>query len=85
MRTPDTIQGMVTDSRCGSRHAQTEPAQCVRACVAQGGKYVLDDGSSLYELSDQRGAERYAGRKVKVDGFLGDDSRYLKVTSMEPL
>ena len=85
LRTPEAFQGMITDSRCGNRHSQTEPAQCVRACVAQGAQYVLDDGKRLYKLSDQCDAERYAGRKVKVNGFLGEDSRYLKVSSMQPL
>jgi len=85
LQTPEIFQGMITDSRCGSRHSQTEPAWCVRACVAQGAQYVLDDGKRLYKLSDQRDAERYAGRKVSVSGSLGDDSRYLKVSSMQPL
>lgn len=84
LRTPEVFQGMITDSRCGIHHSQAESARCVRACVAQGAKYMLDDGGNLYELSDQRDADSYAGRKVRVRGFLGEDSRYLKVSSMQP-
>lgn len=79
------IQGVVTDSRCGSRHPQTENAQCVRACVSRGGKYVLDDGKGLYELSSQHDAEKFAARKVRVRGVLEKGAHYVHVQSMELL
>ncbi len=82
---PETITGMITDSRCGIRHLQAESAQCVRACVARGARYVLDDGRNLYELSDEHGAERFASREVRVKGLLGKDSRNLKIVSIDPL
>jgi hypothetical protein len=77
--------GVVTDSRCALYHHPIENAQCVRVCVSLGGKYLLDDGKGLYELSDQRGAERYAARKVKVRGLVENGSQYLKLISIEPL
>ena len=80
-----TITGIVTDSRCGARHLKADSAQCVRACVAQGAKYVLENGKTLYQLSDPRGADRYAAREVKVIGVLEDGARNLKIKSIEPL
>ena len=80
-----TIVGLVTDSRCGPRHARTDSAECVRACVAQGAKYILDDGKKLYELSDQLTARVYAAREVRVRGSFVKKSGYLTVESMESL
>ncbi len=80
-----TIVGLVTDSRCGPRHQGTDNAECVRACVAQGAKYVLDDGKKLYELSDQLTARAYAAREVRVRGSFVKKSGYLAVDSMVPL
>ncbi len=64
--------GMVADSRCGARHNPAlgkSPAECVRACVAHGAKYVLVDGDKVYALDGNTGdVEKFAGQRVKVSG-----------------
>lgn len=50
------------------------PAECTRACAGSGGKYVLLDSvnNEIYRLSAEKQvqqlAEKFAGRKVRVQG-----------------
>jgi hypothetical protein len=42
----------------------------VLECVKSGTKYALIEGNNVYELSDQKAPEKFAGQKVKVTGTL---------------
>jgi hypothetical protein len=70
---PKTFTGVVTDSMCGKDHAMmgVKPdSKCVLECVKSGSKYALLEGTNVYELSDQKAPEKFAGQKVKVTGTL---------------
>ena len=58
-------------------------AQCGIACVeVHGGQFVLFDGTEVYQLSDQQGAEEFAGQKVTVTGTLDARTRTIQVDSI---
>src|SRR5205814_9095181 len=67
-----TFNGMITDARCGARHAKDSnksPAECSRMCVRRGEQYLLVDGEKRYTLSgNPQVIERLAGQRVKVSG-----------------
>ncbi len=67
-----TFSGMITDSNCGARHAQDSgksPAECVRACVRKGAKYVLVDGEKAYFLEGSSDAlDKFAGQRATISG-----------------
>ncbi len=70
---PKTFTGVITDSMCGKDHAMmgVKPdSKCVLECVKSGSKYALLEGTNVYELSDQKAPEKFAGQKVKVTGTL---------------
>ena len=70
---PKTFTGVITDTMCGKDHGMmgVKPdSKCVLECVKSGSKYALLEGSNVYELSDQKGPEKFAGQKVKVTGTL---------------
>lgn len=70
---PKTFTGVITDSMCGKDHAMmgVKPdSKCVLECVKSGSKYALIEGANVYELSDQKAPEKFAGQKVKVTGTL---------------
>jgi hypothetical protein len=70
---PKTFTGVITDSMCGKDHAMmgVKPdSKCVLECVKSGSKYALIEGTNVYELSDQKAPEKFAGQKVKVTGTL---------------
>ena len=70
---PQTFTGVVTDAMCGKDHAMmgVKPdSKCVLECVKSGSKYALIEGANVYELSDQKAPEKFAGQKVKITGTL---------------
>jgi len=70
---PKTFTGVITDTMCGKDHSMmgVKPdSKCVLECVKSGSKYALLEGTNVYELSDQKAPEKFAGQKVKVTGTL---------------
>lgn len=79
-----TFVGNISDSMCGVKHMMPGgDKQCTVECVKSGSKYVLADPASgqVYELSDQKRPEAFAGEKVKVTGTL--KGKVITVTSIE--
>jgi hypothetical protein len=81
-----TFVGSISDSMCGLKHmmaGQTDK-QCTAECVKAGSKYVLADVAKgkVYQLSDQKKPEEFAGQKVKVTGTLKGDT--IQVVAIEP-
>ncbi len=83
---PQKYTGIVTDNMCKADHKSMNmgpDAKCARECVkSMGGKYVLWDGTTAWELSDQKRAEKFAARKVTVTGTVDDRAKTLKVDSI---
>ena len=80
--------GIITDSMCATgNHAPMRmgptDAECTVACIsAHGATYVLNDGRNVYELSDQRTPERFAGQKVRITGTLDTRTKTITVDSI---
>jgi len=78
------ISGMITDSKCGAKHAKgsrKSPAECTRACVRGGAKYTLVDGDKIYTLDGkEEQLERVAGERATIEGTL--DGSTIKVVSV---
>lgn len=81
-----TFVGNISDSMCGLKHMMPGKSdkECTLECVKGGGKYVLADPATgkVYELSDQKKPEEFAGQKVKVTGTLRRKDA-ITVTSIE--
>ena len=80
---PKTFTGVITDAMCGKDHSMmgVKPdAKCVTECVKRGSKYSLVVGDDVYELSDQKGPEKFAAQKVIVKGTL--DGKIIQVQSI---
>ncbi len=77
-----TFVGSIGDSMCGAKHMPGENAKdCTLGCVKEGSKYILIDPSGkIYQLSDQKTPEKFAGANVKVTGTLKGDT--ITVTSI---
>ena len=80
--------GIVTDSMCSSADHKgmrmgPSDAECTIACVlAHGALYVLYDGKEVYTLSDQKTPEKFAGKKVTVNGSLDAKTMTIQVASI---
>jgi hypothetical protein len=59
--------------------------QCVKACVKMDPnkwKYALTDGKNVWVLSDQKTPEKFAAKKVVVNGVLDARTKTIKVDSI---
>ena len=68
---PTTVTGILTDSMCTKKHMMPgkTDAECVRACVESGDKYVLVSAGKIYELKgNAKNLNTLAGQKVVVSG-----------------
>jgi hypothetical protein len=81
-----TVTGTVTDSMCGAAgHMMPgkSDAECVRACVKDGSKYVLVVDKDVYTLDgDAAQIDKFAGEKATVTGVLSGET--LKVATIKP-
>jgi type 1 fimbria pilin len=83
--------GTITDDMCPSGdHSRmrmgSNDAECTMACVsAHGALYVLYDGKTFYNLSDQKTPEKFAGKKVTVTGTLDAKTRTIAAESINPI
>lgn len=78
--------GVITDNMCGGDHKSMNmgpDAKCTTECVkSMGGKYALWDGKTAWVLSDQKGAEKFAAKKVVVTGTADAAGKTLHVDSI---
>ena len=78
-----TFVGSIGDSMCGAKHMMPGESDkdCTLGCVKEGAKFILIDPSGkIYQLSDQKTPQQFAGAKVKVSGTLSGDT--ITVTSI---
>lgn len=87
-----TYEGEIMDSGCAKNgshaqmekaHGATSDADCTRACVKAGAKYVLYMNGKAYDLDDQSKPAEFAGQKVKVTGKM-EQGNTIKVDNISP-
>jgi len=87
-QSPRTFTGVITDSMCATGdHSQMRmgptDAECTAACIDEhGATYVLYDGKNVYELSDQKTPQKFAGKRVTVAGALDAKGKTIQVRSI---
>lgn len=72
-----TMNGSISDSMCNGKHAakdehgvKVSDADCTKACVDKGGKYVFVSGGKTYQIANQdyAGLKDHAGHRVALTG-----------------
>jgi hypothetical protein len=88
-----TMTGQISDSMCGRSHkaavehgganAKMSDADCVKACIGKGAKYVFVSGGKVYEIANQDFASLadHAGHTVKLTGAVSGNA--VTVSSIE--
>ncbi|MDR3700677.1 MAG: hypothetical protein P4L56_13620 [Candidatus Sulfopaludibacter sp.] len=83
---PLTLTGTITDTMCGGDHSAMNmhpDLKCITECVkSMGAKYALWDGKTVYELSDQKGASKFAAQRVNVSGTVDSGTKTIQVVSI---
>jgi len=79
------MDATVTDSFCAANHKPLRlscDANGVRNRISAGAKYVLWDGRNAYVLSDQKAADQWAARRVRVLATLDAKTRQVRIISI---
>jgi hypothetical protein len=72
-----TWNGLISDSMCKAKHAtkgehgmKMSEAECTKACVDKGAKYVFVTGGKTYQIANQdfAGLKDHAGHRVALTG-----------------
>lgn len=82
-----TLEGTVSDAKCGATHAMNDAAACTKVCVDKGSDYALVVAAKVYTLhtsSAQEKAElaRLAGKAAKVTGDVTGEKVMVKSVAM---
>jgi hypothetical protein len=75
--TTQTLTGVISDDMCKSKHMMPghSDADCTRACVKSGSKYVLMVGDKMYVLKgDTKQLAQFAGKRVSVNGDIAGNA-----------
>lgn len=85
-----TMHGTISDSKCGAHHMAGEHdgkkmsgADCTKACVEGGAKYVFVSSGKVYQISNQDFSDLkdHAGHTVNLTGDVTGDS--IEVSKIE--
>jgi len=83
MAAEKTWTGVISDAKCGAKHAKTEHAgasadehDCVTKCAEGGQKYVFVEGGKTYQIANQDFADlkAHGGHHVALTGEMKGDS-----------
>lgn len=84
-------RGKISDSMCNASHKSAiehsgkklTDAECVKACIKDGAKYVFVHGKKVYNIENQdfAGLDEHAGHTVELTGEMTGDT--IKVSKIE--
>lgn len=82
-----TLEGTVSDAKCGAKHMMKDAAACTKACVDKGSDYALVVGDKVYTLKtssdkDKMDLGKLAGKMAKVMGDVTGDNVMVKSVAM---
>ncbi len=78
-----TVNGWVSDAKCGAKGANAGAEACTKKCVAAGEKMVLvtDGDNKVIAVENQDALKGHEGHHVTVTGTMGKDS--IKIESVK--
>ena len=79
-----TVNGWVTDAKCGAKMASAGGEACTKKCLAAGEKLVIvtDGDSKVLAVDNQDAVTAHAGHHVAVTGHVMGDSIHVENTKM---
>ena len=83
--TEKTYYGDISDSMCGATHKMTGgPAECTKACLKNGAKYVFVRQAKVWEISNQDFADlaNLAGEHARLKGTRSADGKSITIAEL---
>ena len=83
---PTTIDGWVSDSKCGAMHAGSG-ASCVKKCVEGGAKpvFVDDAKKEVWSIDDPASVSSHLGHHVAVVATTNTENKSIHITKLTML
>jgi hypothetical protein len=79
-----TVNGWVTDAKCGAKMASAAGAACAQKCAAAGEKMVIvtDGDQKVLTVDNQDALKGHAGHHVSVTGTMSANSIHVGSVKM---
>jgi hypothetical protein len=79
-----TVNGWVSDSKCGAKGANASAEACTKKCLAAGEKIVIvtDKDSKVLAVDNPDALKDHAGHHVAVTGTVSKDSMHVSTVKM---
>jgi hypothetical protein len=79
-----TVNGWVTDAKCGAKGASAAGEACTKKCVAAGEKMVIvtDGDQKVLAVDNQDALKGHEGHHVAVTGHMEKDSVHVESVKM---
>ena len=81
---PTTVNGYVSDSKCGAKGANAKAAACTKKCIQAGAKMVVvtDSDQKVLTVDNPDALEGHEGHHVAVTGQVNGDSIHVDSVKM---
>jgi len=79
-----SVNGWITDAKCGAKGANAAGEACTKACVGKGEKMVIvtDGDSKVLAVDNQDALKGHEGHHVTVTGTVSKDSMHVASVKM---
>jgi hypothetical protein len=79
-----TVNGWVSDSKCGAKGANAGAAECTKKCIKEGAKMVVvtDGDQKVLTVDNPKKLEGHEGHHVAVTGTVSGDSIHVSSVKM---
>lgn len=79
-----TVNGYVSDSKCGAKGANASAAECTKKCISQGAKMVVvtDGDQKVLTVDNPKKLTGHEGHHVAVTGTVSGDSIHVDNVKM---
>ncbi|HZP18272.1 MAG TPA: hypothetical protein VFB00_09925 [Terriglobales bacterium] len=79
-----TVNGYVSDSKCGAKGANEKAAECTKKCIKAGAKMVVvtDGDQKVLTVENPEKLEGHEGHHVAVTGHVKGDSIHVEDVKM---
>lgn len=83
--TSSTVNGWISDDKCGTAGANAKKEACTKSCIAKGAKAVLvnDKDSSVWAIDNQDAVKGHEGHHVTVTGTMDATKKSIHITDVK--
>lgn len=80
----DTVNGWISDSKCGAKGANAGAAACTKKCLDEGAKMVVvtDGDSKVLNVENPDALKGHEGHHVAVSGHVTGDTIHVMSVKM---